>query len=168
MGTLLQLCPEAVLNRYLAVTSFDSGIRTPSEQETNAGWQFSGDVAYSPMVTSVDTLQFQRDGLEFPGYDEWYVFDTPRKLGPLFHGSPFEFQAGRGETINFVNMFAFVLHDDDPNIRGIFNIFWRQLKTFEPETFIADGLDCFTLVSKNRELIDNFQSRLLSGQTPSA
>jgi hypothetical protein len=123
IGTLLRLCPEVVLNRYLAVTSLDSGIRRLSEEETEAGWQLRGDVAYSPLVTSVDTLRYQRDGPEFPGYDEWYVFETPRELGRVFHGNFFEFQAGRGEILTFVNTFAFVLHDPEPYMPGILSIF---------------------------------------------
>ena len=160
IGTLLRLCPEVVLNRYLAVTLFDSGIRSLSEEETEAGWQLSGDIACSPLVTSVDTLRFQRDGLEFPGYDEWYVFETPRKLGRVFQGNPFEFQAGRGEILTFVNHLAFVLHKPDGGMPGMLSIFWDQLKAIEPESFIADGRECLTLVSKNRDLLDRFQQRL--------
>jgi hypothetical protein len=169
MATLLHLCPEAVSNRFLAVTSLDSGIRELAEEEADAGWQLTGDVAYSPLVTSVGTLRFQRDGLEFPGYDEWYVFDArPSKLGQVFHGNPFEFQAGNGEILVFVNMFAFALHDDDPGMQGIVDIFWNQLKTFEAETFIADGRDCLTLLSKSWSLIDRFQERLVNSSAPSA
>jgi hypothetical protein len=59
-----------VLNRYLAVTSRDSGVRTLLDGEAEMGWELRGDVAYSPLIESVGSLKFQRDGLEFPGYDE--------------------------------------------------------------------------------------------------
>jgi hypothetical protein len=35
---LLQLCPEIVLNKYVAISSFDSGELLPSETEKAAGW----------------------------------------------------------------------------------------------------------------------------------
>jgi hypothetical protein len=123
MGTLLRLCPEVVANRYLAVTSLDCGIRRLSNDETEAGWKSIGEVAYSPQIDSVDTLRFERDGLEFPGYEEWYVLETPSKLGEIFHGNYFDFQPG-GETILvFVSMLAFVLHDPHPYLPGILDIF---------------------------------------------
>jgi len=56
MGTLMEVCPEAVLNRYLAVTSFDSGVRRITEDERLAGWHLRGDIAYSPRVASVQSL----------------------------------------------------------------------------------------------------------------
>jgi hypothetical protein len=59
MGTLLRLCPEAVLHRYIAVTSYDSGIRRLSEEDVSAGWQLRGDIAYSPLVSSVESLAYQ-------------------------------------------------------------------------------------------------------------
>jgi hypothetical protein len=158
MGTLLRLCPEAVLNRYLAVTSYDSGIRRLSETERSAGWSLRGDIAYSPLVLSVDSLEFQRDGPDSPGYDEWYVFEGPRDLGRLFHGNFFEFQPGCGQVTVFVNMMsAFALHNPEP---CILDFFWNQLALLQPETFIADGTDCLTLVSKNEALVQHAHERL--------
>jgi hypothetical protein len=148
MGTLLELCPEAVLNRYLAVTSFDSGVRRITEDERLAGWHLRGEIAYSPRVASVQSLQFQRDGIDSPGYDEWYVFEVPHDLGQVFRGNPFEFQSGCGEILVFVNTLAFALHDPDSDVREILDLFWNQLMLIEPETFIADGRDCLALLSK--------------------
>jgi hypothetical protein len=34
---LLQLCPEVVLGKYIAITSFDSGPLAPTDEETG-GW----------------------------------------------------------------------------------------------------------------------------------
>ncbi len=119
-----------------------------SDEETELGWELRGDVAYSPIIESTDSLKFQRDGLEFPGYDEWYVFETRRNLGRVYQGNYFEFQPARGEILVFVNSPAFVLHDPEPYMPGILDIFWNQLEIIEPETFIADGQDCLTLVSR--------------------
>ncbi len=47
---LLQLCPEIVLAKYVAVTSIDSGHFVPTEQETAAGCQSRGKIGYSPKL----------------------------------------------------------------------------------------------------------------------
>ena len=149
-----------MLNRYLAVTSYDSGVRHLSEEEISAGWLLTGDVAYSPLIISADTLKFQRDGLESPGYDEWYVLPKQRELGEVFHGEFFEFQPGGGQILAFVNILDFVLHDPTPSMPGILDIFWSQLISIAPETFIADGHDCLTVVSRNEELIRSLHERI--------
>ena len=158
MGTFLTLVPEAVLGRYLAVTSLDSGV--PREfPELLPGWKLRGDVVYSPIVESVGSLLYQRDGPESPGYDEWYVFATPHDLGQVFHGNYFEFQPGRGETLVFVNTFAFVLHKPGV-LPEILDRFWNQLEIIDPESYIADGRDYLTFVSKRKELVDRLNERL--------
>lgn len=45
---LLQLCPEVVLGKYVAVTSIDSSEFVPTARETATGWQSHGKIAYSP------------------------------------------------------------------------------------------------------------------------
>jgi hypothetical protein len=131
-----------------------------SDAEHSAGWHLRGDVAYSPVIESLDSLQFQRDGLDVPGYDEWYVFQGMRDLGQVFDGNYFDFRPDCGQIMVFVNSPAFVLHHPNPYLPGILEIFWNQLILIEPETFIADGDDHFTLVSKDVTLVDQFQKRL--------
>ncbi|MDQ6704414.1 MAG: hypothetical protein M3Z85_00465 [Acidobacteriota bacterium] len=161
MGTLLNLCPELVLHRYLAVTSLDSGARRLTAGERDAGWNTREEIAYSPLVESLDRLQYQRDGLGFPGYDEWYVFDTPRELpGEIFHGNFFEFQPNSAQLLVFVNMFAFVLHDPEPYMPGILELFWKQIERIEPESYIGDGRDCLTVITLNKTLLDAAHERL--------
>ena len=38
LGTLLQLCPQAVSGKYIAVTSFDSGPLHLNDNELSDGW----------------------------------------------------------------------------------------------------------------------------------
>lgn len=42
---LLQLCPEVVLGKYIAITSIDSGPLAPTDEETAAGWEIRGKIA---------------------------------------------------------------------------------------------------------------------------
>src|ERR1700733_10001517 len=74
---LLRICPEIVLGKYIAVTSFDSGLFVPTQQEQVAGWNFRGHIAYSPRVDDINILP--RDQ-----YDEWHIFNMPVDLGQLF------------------------------------------------------------------------------------
>ena len=71
---LLELCPEIVLGKYLAVTSIDSSQLIPTEKEKAAGWQSRANVAYSPKINNGEDVP--RDG-----WDEWYIFNTPTDLG---------------------------------------------------------------------------------------
>jgi hypothetical protein len=53
---LLQICPEIVLGKYVAITSIDSGVLIPNETEKAAGWESRGNIAYSPKVQAVENL----------------------------------------------------------------------------------------------------------------
>jgi hypothetical protein len=47
---LLQICPDVVLRKYVAITSFDSGPLALADEERAAGWESRGNIAYSPKV----------------------------------------------------------------------------------------------------------------------
>jgi hypothetical protein len=53
---LLQLCPEVVLGKCVAITSIDSGPLVPTGTETAAGWQSRGKIAYSPKIENAQDL----------------------------------------------------------------------------------------------------------------
>lgn len=72
---LLQVCPEIVLGKYVAITSIDSSALVPNDEEETAGWQSRGGIAYSPKVRMIDTLPRE-------GWDEWYIFTNYTDLGP--------------------------------------------------------------------------------------
>ena len=95
-----------------------------------------------------------------PGYDEWYVFESPQELGRLFHGNFFEFHSRRGEILVFVNSPAFVLHDPEPYMPGMLDLFWDPIEEIEPQSFVADGQAYLTLVTKNQKLTDRVQEGL--------
>ena len=131
LNDLITSCPEVVLNKYIAVTSFDSGPLVPDKDETIAGWQSREGIAYSPKVQSVDKLPHEI-------YDEWYVFKTPRDLGHLYEGNIFETTMKAGQVAVFVNYGpGFSLKNSDA--KYLTDLFWLQLELIRPETFISDG-----------------------------
>lgn len=128
---LITSCPEVVLNKYIAVTSFHSGSLVPDEAETIAGWQSRRGIAYSPKVESVDKLPHDV-------YDEWYVFSTHRDLGHLYKGNIFETSMKAGQVAAFVNYGpGFSLKN--PKAKDLTDLFWLQLELIRPEAFISDG-----------------------------
>ena len=161
-GTLLQTCPEIVIGRYVAITSTDSGILELTDSQTVAGWQNRGDIAYSPKICSIAEIPHQGAGPDVPGYDEFYVFDTPRALGERVQGNFFEeqFTPAPGRVVVFANWPAFVLSDPDPTVQSIVSLFWKQLERLQPESYIADGRDCLTFASRNQDFVDRLHEKL--------
>jgi hypothetical protein len=123
---------------------------------------------YSPRITTVEELSYQRDGADSPGYDEWYVFDAPpAELGEITRESPFvETHAPRpGRLTVLVNYSAFVIHDIDSAVQFIVEIFWRQLEWVQPCAYVADGPSHLTFVCTNRQLFDSVFQRLNAALT---
>ena len=139
---LLQVCPEVVVGKYVAITSFDSGPLVPTDKETEAGWQSRGEIAYSPKVAGVE-------GIPRDGWDEWYIFDNPTDLG-ISHLSEniFEVPQEQGHAGVFVN-YCFALHR--PQMKDLATLFWQQIERIRPESYVADN-DCLTFVSVNKAL----------------
>jgi hypothetical protein len=136
---LLQVCPEVVLGKYVAITSIDSGSLVPTEKQTAAGWQSRGRIAYSPQIQSVEEVPFA-------GWDEWYIFDKPVDLGTSHLGeNMFEMPQEQGHVSDFVN-YGFALHPPERN--HLASLFWQQIKRIRPESYVADN-DYLTFVCGN-------------------
>jgi hypothetical protein len=153
LAVLLQLCPDLVLDKYLAVTSIDSGSYDPDDGEKGAGWESRSGIAYSPRISSVEQLRYG-------GFDEWYVFNAPVDLGKASLANIFEAPLTPGRVEIFVNHYAFQLHDLDSGTQTLVNLFWKQLEWIQPESYIADGSGCSTFVSNNKELFRTLREAL--------
>jgi hypothetical protein len=160
IGTLVKRNPEVVLNRYLAVTSTDSGTPRLAEAQERAGWQLRKGVAYSPTLGCVEQLpDYQVHGEDAVGFDEWYLFTEPRDLGETSHGNVFtDLQPGR--TLVFANYFGFVLDTADAEQKQLIDRFWKQLEWIQPESYIADCDKCLTFVTKNRDFFETVHETL--------
>lgn len=94
---LLQLCPEIVLTKYVAITSIDSSQMMPTDKEMAAGWHSREKIAYSPKIQHAQELPRE-------GWDEWYIFNNPTDLGTShLQENIFEVPRGRGHLSVFVN-----------------------------------------------------------------
>jgi hypothetical protein len=149
---LLQVCPEVVLGKYVALTSIDSGPLVLSDNEKAAGWQSRGKIAYSPSVLKVEDLPRM-------GWDEWYIFDKPTDLGTSHHDENiFEVPQTEGNVSVFVN-YCFVLND--PEMRALISLFWQQMKWIRPESFVADS-EYLTFVSANESVFARVRESVIA------
>jgi hypothetical protein len=152
LDTLRRRCPQALVGKYVAVTSLDSGPVALTDAETRAGWQSRNEIAYSPQIQSVEDCRTERlPGGECAGFNEWYVFDSPFDLGALWHGNVFEAPLSPGQVSTFVNFGAgFALHN--PEMADLVSLFWKQLEWIQPESYIADGDVLLTFASRNKDI----------------
>jgi hypothetical protein len=161
-GTILQRCPEVFLQRYVAVTSVDGGVMHITDAQRASGWELRRGIGYSPKLDNVADIPYQLDGPDAPGYDEFYVFEARRDLGERLQGNIFveQFAPTPGRTAVFVSWGAFVLHRPDRGVQILIDLFWPQLERLNPESYIADGMECLTFISRDKELFDLVRSRL--------
>jgi hypothetical protein len=163
MGDMVRLCPDVLLGRYVTVTSIDSGSPWLTDAQRTGGWSLRSGMAYSPRLTRVEELLYQRDGNDSPGDDEWYLFRAaPTHLGEILAGNPFEKgnEPRPGRLLVFVNWAAFVLHDSGPTAQSITQMFWEQMGWVQPDVYISDGRDNLTFVCNDEALFRSVHERL--------
>jgi hypothetical protein len=162
MVDLVQFCPDVVLNRYLVVTKIDSGTPWLTDKQRERGWRLQRGMAYSPPIATVEDLFYQRDGLDAPGFDEWYMFDEPRDLGGILEGNPFlpENAPKPGRLLAFVGWLGFAPGSADPVSQRVQEMFWRQMEWVQPDLYISDGTESLNVVCKDRDLLNSIHQRL--------
>ena len=75
---MLEFCPELVVDKYLAVTAFDSGPLHINDVRSPSGWESRLGVMYSPKISAVEDLPYDKCCC----FNEWYVFEGPASIGP--------------------------------------------------------------------------------------
>ena len=150
MGTIVRQCPEIVLGRCLVVTSIDSGTPSLTEAQKQAGWKSDRGAVYSIQIQSANELFYQRDGPDDPGYDEWWIFEKRVDLGDvtLRYASAGPGTPKPSGAIVFVN-YPFRIDDGEPLYQGLRIFLWNQVENLRPESYIADGRDCLTFITRN-------------------
>jgi hypothetical protein len=156
-GTLLKVCPEVFIDRYLAITCVDGGTRCLHDIDKVAGWEIRQEIAYSPKLGRVTDIPHQVDGPDGPGYDEYYTFENACDLGERVSGNIFvePFAPAPGRTAVFVH-YDVPLHGGGPLV----DLLWPQLERIHPESYIADGTHYLTFVSRNKLLFELVYERL--------
>jgi len=139
---VLEACPELVVGKYLAITSFDSGPLALSESEIAERWESRDGIAYSPRISRIDGLPYDNC------YDEWYVLDAPRTIGIREEScsNPFE-EHDPSVVFTPVNRHFSPNHED----QQVLELFWRQLDRIRPTSYIADCTAFVTLVTSDKQ-----------------
>jgi hypothetical protein len=152
LPTLIKSCPEALVGKYIAVTSLDSGPKNLTDEEKSLGWRSRNNIAYSPQIILSEDGHLKGEwACQCGGYDEWYVFESHRDLGALCEGNVFESDLEAGTIWAFVNYSdGFALHN--PEMSDITSLFWKQIDRIQPESFIADGGSFMTFVCRNESI----------------
>jgi hypothetical protein len=162
-GTLLRVCPEIVIDKYLAVTSVDGGMSWLTDGRLARGWRTHQGVGYSPRIGSIEEVPHQYDGPDAAGYDEFYVFASPCDLGERIQDNIFleQFAPAPGRVVVFVGWASFTLHDPG-QAQDLVALFWPQLLRLQPESYVADGDKCLTFISRKKELVERLHERLVA------
>ena len=128
LDTLLQRCPQAVVGKYVTVTSLDSGAMALTDAEERDGWQSRNEIAYSPKIQSTGNCRTERSPGGCAGFNEWYVSNSPFNLGEIWHGNVFEAPITPGQVSRFVNFGrSFALHD--PEMATLVSLFVSATRT---------------------------------------
>ena len=160
---LIKAAPQIFDTRYIAITSADSGSLTLTAELILRGWTSEHGIAYSPRLQAPMEIPHQLDGPDNPGYDELFVFQSPTNLGELTRGNIYgEGSPQPGKLVPFVNFGGFTLYDRSGDYRAISDLFWPQLERLDPESYVADGRECLTFISRNMNLFESVY-RTLAG-----
>lgn len=154
LGHLVSAFPELVHERFVAITANDSGVVRLADEDKAAGWEVRDGIAYSPRVQDGVIPRYDFEHHQCSGFDEWYVFDSPKNLGVRYEGDPFQDPPGPGRPFVFVNFLAFRLNTEDPSLEFVREWFWQQMDWMKPEAYIGDGVDCTFLVTKDGDLLE--------------
>lgn len=154
---LTRLCPKIVLGKYLAVTSFDSGSLSLSDEEKSSGWQSRNGIAYSPRIETIGGLP------RTDGFDEWYVSESPIDLGTLCHTNPFDPRPGPAQLHAYVNMYL-VLHDSVYD--AVRDLFWEQMNWINPESFLGESAQYLSFATRNKPIFSAVLESLSHANSP--
>ena len=162
MNAVLRLCPEVVVGKYVAITTYDSGALRLMDGDGQTGWRIRNGIAYGPRIgTAADLPECARiEPAEL--YQEWYVFDAPAELGAISHENVRVNPPAPGDIVTFVNYSHWV--PGRPETQDLTDLFWKQLEAVRPESYIGEGDDFLTFATRDPGLFDSVLKGVFRGQ----
>lgn len=137
LSEVVEGCPQLFVDRFVFITSFDSGLVQLNEEMLNAGWkhmgkrrknfEWSGDewedpLALSPRISDPTILPIDT-------YDEWYVFFSAPQIDTVEVFVNWGFSPTFGHT----GMHELRTHPE------LEEHFWAQMNELNPHAYIADN-----------------------------
>lgn len=111
-----------ILEKNLAIISFDSDSFIPTKEEYDRGWTYKNEIAYFNNLNLVEL-----NGPIYDIYDQWFIFDTPTEI----------------DNVDiFVNYSGFSLNPDIPKenpTNGVMERFWKTIEHLQPSNFLLCG-----------------------------
>jgi hypothetical protein len=139
LDALLAVCPAVLLNKFVAVTSCDSGPLSLNEHNGALGWHMRNGIAYGPRMTSPELFPYHIH------FDEWYVFSEAAELEKIDNAN-----TEQDPVDPFVSSY---LRLDDPETQDRAAELWHLLEQIRPESCIAEAdWGWLTFITHNQEL----------------
>jgi hypothetical protein len=154
IGEVVKACPWIFLNHFLVVASTDSG-EPRWWAEKLPGWECRGFVGYSPLLLSFDGILYQTDGPDAAGWDEWYTFNEPTDVGEVIRGERNPFTEDSRANLNLILAWVnhyFLPHEDQDD--ELIHMFWSQIERLRPVSYISDGCERLTFVTRDPQAFD--------------
>lgn len=123
MDDLISTFPDFIINKCLAIVSFDSDSFLPTKTELKRGWVYENEIAYFDYMTPIELNQ----NAIFDIYDQWLIFDKKQRFK---------------EMDIFVNYVGFSIDTDEKRNKYQkldTNKFWSQIHSIKPQKFILNG-----------------------------
>ena len=131
LNDLANAAPHLVIGNFIVITSCDSGLYKPSEEELAIGWRAEAFATTIPRIGRPDELPA-------PGFDEWYVFDHAPISIP---------------DRNHVNRFGFSVLADDEDSRS----FWSQVEATQPIHALGCGTPNMFVVTRDETVVNSLR-----------
>jgi hypothetical protein len=164
LESLLEVCPEFVLKKYLVITAWDSGPVKLKGEDFKKGWLKHDRLAINPSVQSVNDIPYI-------GYDEWYIFQETPLLEPFkVFVNDWIFSLGDPEVPGMEAESAVAGNrgtGDVEKLRELQELFWLQLELKKVETYISSG-HRFILATREKELYKRIVKTLSSDNNPAS
>jgi len=139
--TFIEEFTRFLLERGLAVLSFDGDSLKPTQEHYKRGWAYDElEVAYfSPLNRSE-----LKNNIWDNSYEEWYLFNSAKKLNS-------------NKIFVTYSGFRLIDHSDSASMKNLQNVFWHQIEINNPDAFILNG-DNFIYGSKNQDEIEELKN----------
>ncbi len=123
---VLQVCPEVVTRKNIAITSFDPKKLRPVEEQWLRECRVAGSALYLPSVNDAEALPYHV-------FDEWYIFSSALEEKTLKRFLNYEwFTLGPAQVL-------YSRHNLAWDVKRMRRLFWQEMEQAYPESYLAHG-----------------------------
>ena len=132
---------QFILNKNIAIISFDSDSFIPTDEEIKRGWVYKNEIAY---FNNLNTEELK--GPIYGGYDQWLIFDHPIEVNNI------------DIFVNYSGFSLETISTDRGQLQiAVTNRFWKMIEQTKPSYFLLCG-DNFIYGSLVKMEIDKIEA----------